>query len=326
MFAIPAYKTLCRTLATGFMFITTMAIAQPYPNKPIRLIVPFAAGSATDAIGRTFGQKMGEILGQPVIVENKAGAVGSIGADAVAKSAPDGYTLLLGTNSSISVVRLLIKNVPYDPEKDFAPISLVGELPQVVVVNNDLPVKTLAELIAYAKKNPGKINYASPNSVGRFSAEMLATMSGVKFFGVPYKSSPQALTDLISGEVQLFAADPGLAAPQMKAGRLRALAITGPKRSTVFPDLPTVAEAAQLPGYELLGLFGIYAPAGTNNEIILKLNAAVVKAAQEPEVRARMKALSMEVQTGTPEELALRMRQDAQRWGKVAKEVGIQPE
>jgi len=319
-------KAVRRLLVCGLVLVAGAATAQSYPQKPIRLIVPFAAGSATDVIGRVFGQKIGEQLGQPVIIENKAGAVGSIGADQVAKAAPDGYTLLLGTNSSIAVIRLLLKNVPYDPEKDFTPVSLLGELPQVVVVNNDLPVKSLAELISYARSNPGKVNYAWPNMVGLFSAEMLAGMSGVKFFPVPYKSSPQAMTDLISGQVQLFIADPGLAIPQVRAGKVRPLAITHSRRSSAIPELPTVAEAAQLPGYELLGLFGIFGPAGLPLDIVTKLQTAIYSAAQDPAVLARMAALSLEVRTSTSEELTLRMRQDAERWGKVAKDVGIQPQ
>lgn len=315
-----------RLLVFSLAVVSCNVLAQSYPQRPIRLIVPFASGSATDVIGRVFGQKIGELLGQPVVIDNKVGAVGSIGADMVAKSAPDGYTLLLGTNSNVAVIRLLLKNVPYDPEKDFTPVSLLGELPQVVVVNNDLPVKSLAELINFARMNPGKVNYAWPNMVGFFSAEMLAGMSGVKFFAVPYKNSPQAMTDLISGQVQLFIADPGLAIPQVRAGKVRPLAITHSRRSSAIPGLPTVAEAAQLPGYELLGLFGIFGPAGLPADIVQKLHSAIQTAAQDPSVLARMTTLSLDVRTSTPEELALRMRQDAERWGKVAKEVGIQPQ
>jgi len=302
------------------------AQAYPYPQKPLRLIVPMAPGSAADMIARTFGGKISDALGQPVVIENKVGATGSIGADYVAKSAPDGYTLLLGTNSNISVARLLTKNIPYDAEKDFTPISLLGELPQVVLVNNDFPARTLPELIAYARNNPGKVTYAWPNMVARFSSEMLAGMSNVKFLDVPYKNSPQAMTDLIGGQVQLYIADPGLALPQMKAGKVRSLAMTHSKRSAVMPDVPPVAEAGQLPGYELLGLFGIFGPAGMPADVVSKLNAAVRKAAQDPELRTRMSGLSLDVQPTTPAELGLRMRQDTQRWEKVAKDVGIRPE
>jgi tripartite-type tricarboxylate transporter receptor subunit TctC len=302
------------------------ALAQSYPAKPIRLLIPFAAGSATDTVGRVFGQKIGEILGQPVVVENKPGANGTIAAAEVARSAPDGYTLLVGTNTTNAVIRMLMKNVPYDPERDFSPISFLGVLPQVVTVNNNVPTKTLAELIAYARSNPGKVNYAWSNSSQRVSSEMLASMAGVELYNVPYKSSPQAMTDLMSGEVQLYICDMIVALPQIKAGKARALAVTTSTRASVLADVPTVAEAGPLPGYEVIGIFALYGPAGMPAELVEKLNDAVRKASADADLRNRLGALGLEVQPTSPEQLAARMRQEMQSWTKVAKQAGIEPQ
>ena len=318
--------------AAGFIVFAVAALApalaaaQAYPSKPIRLIIPFAAGSATDMIGRVFGDKLAQLLGQPIIVENKAGANGTIGADFVAKSAPDGYTLLIGTNTTNAVIQTLMKSVPYDPERDFSPISFLGALPQIVTVTNSLPVKNLAELIAYARANPRKITYAWSNSAQRVSTEMLASMAEVKFYDVPYKSSPQAMADLISGEVQLYIADMIVATAQVKAGKVRALGVTSPTRAAAVPDVPTVAEAGSLPNYQLMGIFALYGPAGVSADIVAKLNGGVQKASGDADLRSRLSMLGLEVQPSSPAELASRMRMEKQRWTKVAKEAGIEPQ
>jgi tripartite-type tricarboxylate transporter receptor subunit TctC len=244
----------------------------------------------------------------------------------VAKSTPDGYTLLIGTNTTNAVIQMLVKNVPYDPERDFAPISFLGELPQVVTVNNSLPVKTTAELITYARANPGKVTYAWSNSAQRVSSETLASMAGVDLFNVPYKSSPQAMLDTISGEVNMYISDMIVAMPHIKSGRIRALAVTSSARSSTMPELPTVAESGPLPGYEILGLFALFAPTGTPAEIVAKLNDAVRKASASPDLRTRLGALGLEVLPSTPAELGARMRMEKQRWTKVAKQAGIEPQ
>jgi len=308
------------------LLITFLACAQSYPSKPFRIIIPFATGSATDTVGRVFGEKLSTLLGQPVLIENKAGATGIIAADLVAKSTPDGYTLLIGTNTTNAVIQMLVKNVPYDPERDFAPISFLGELPQVVTVNNSLPVKTTAELITYARANPGKVTYAWSNSAQRVSSETLASMAGVDLFNVPYKSSPQAMLDTISGEVNMYISDMIVAMPHIKSGRIRALAVTSSARSSTMPELPTVAESGPLPGYEILGLFALFAPTGTPAEIVAKLNDAVRKASASPDLRTRLGALGLEVLPSTPAELGARMRMEKQRWTKVAKQAGIEPQ
>jgi tripartite-type tricarboxylate transporter receptor subunit TctC len=277
-------------------------------------------------VGRVFGQKLGEILGQPFVVENKPGANGTIAASDVARAAPDGYTLLVGTNTTNAVIRMMMKNVPYDPERDFTPISFLGVLPQVVTVSNNVPAKTLAELITYARSNPGKVTYAWSNSAQRVSAEMLASMAGIQLYNVPYKLSPQAMTDLISGEVQLYITDMIVALPQIQGGKARALAVTTSTRAGVLPDVPTVAEAGPLPGFEVIGIFALYGPAGMPADLVSKLNDAVRKAGQDADLRKRLGALGLEIQPSTPEELAARMRREMQNWTKVAAQAGIEPQ
>jgi tripartite-type tricarboxylate transporter receptor subunit TctC len=323
LFPIPLAR-----LAAGIVLAlsASVAAAQGYPNKPIRIIVPFATGSATDTVGRVWGQSLSEILGQPVIVENKAGANGSIGADFVAKSAPDGYTLLWGTNTTNAAIRSLQKNVPFDPEKDFAPISFLGSIPLLVCVNNDFPAKTLMELIAYAKANPEKVTFATASASQRVSSEMLASMAGVKMTAVPYKSSPNAVTDLMSGQVNVFTADQAVTLQQYRAGKIRCLAVTSLRRSSQAPELPTVAEAGNLPGYELIAFFVAMAPAGTPKDVIAKLNDAIRKAGESRELRERFAGIGYEVQTSSPEQLAERLRAESAKWSKAAKEAGIVPE
>jgi tripartite-type tricarboxylate transporter receptor subunit TctC len=312
--------------AAAMLAFAPLAVAQAYPSKPVRLVIPFAAGSATDTVGRVFGQKLGEILGQPFVVENKPGANGTIAASDVARAAPDGYTLLVGTNTTNAVIRMMMKNVPYDPERDFTPISFLGVLPQVVTVSNNVPAKTLAELITYARSNPGKVTYAWSNSAQRVSAEMLASMAGIQLYNVPYKLSPQAMTDLISGEVQLYITDMIVALPQIQGGKARALAVTTSTRAGVLPDVPTVAEAGPLPGFEVIGIFALYGPAGMPADLVSKLNDAVRKAGQDADLRKRLGALGLEIQPSTPEELAARMRREMQNWTKVAAQAGIEPQ
>ena len=305
---------------------TGAAFAQPYPTKPIRAIVPFAPGSATDQIARAFGAKMAETLGQPLVIENRPGANGMIGADAVAKAAPDGYTFLFGTNSTNAALKSLMKKLPYDQDTAFAPVGYMGSVALIVAVNNEFPARTLAELIALARAKPGTITFATASTSQRISSEMLASMAGIKMIHVPYKSSPNAITDLIGGQVNMFTADFAVMLPQVKAGKVRALAVTSARRNSVAPDIPTVAEAGGLKDYELIAFFGAYAPAGTPRDIVQKLNEAINLAARSKELIDRFASLGMQTAPGTPEAFAQRTSAEALKWAKAIKEAGIEPE
>ena len=297
-----------------------------YPNKPIKAIVPFAAGSATDQIGRAFAQKMSESLGQPIVVENKPGANGMLGADAAAKAAPDGYTLMIGTNSTNAALKSLMKKLPYDQDTAFAPVAFLGQVPLIVGVNNDVPAKTLPELIALAKAKPDQLNFASASASQRVSSEMLFSMAGVQLNYVPYKSGPAAMTDLIGGQVQLFTADFAVMLPQVRAGKVRGLAVTSTQRSKVIPELPTVNEALNLKDYELIAYFAIFAPAGTPNEIIQKLNRVANAAAADKELLEKFSSLGFETAPATPEALAQRSRVETAKWAKAIRDAKIEAE
>ena len=302
------------------------ASAQTFPAKPIRLIVPFAAGSATDTVGRVYSQKMAELLGQPVVVDNRAGANGAIGADLVAKAPADGYTLLAGTNTTNAAINSLMKNVPFNFEKDFAPISFFGSIALLVCVPNDSPARSLKDFIAMARAKPGGVTFATASASQRVSTEMLASMTGIKLLPVPYKSSPNAITDLMSGQVQLFTADLAVTLAQVKAGKIRALAVTSTQRSSLAPDIPTVNEAAGLKSYELIAWFGSFAPAGTPRDVVARLNEAVRRSAEARDLRERFATIGMEVASSSPEELAARVKVEAAKWSKAMSEAGIEPE
>ena len=313
-------------LALIALFGAGAAFAQAYPNKPIKAIVPFAPGSATDQIARAFSAKMSETLGQTIVIENKPGANGMLGADTVAKAPADGYTFLFGTNSTNAALKSLMKKLPYDQDTAFTPIGYMGSVPLIVAVNNDFPAKTLAELISMAKAKPGSINFATASTSQRISSEMLASMAGIKMTHVPYKSGPSAMTDLIGGQVHMFTADFAVMLPQVKAGKVRALAVTSTARSAAVPDLPTVNEAAGLKDYELIAFFGAYGPAGMPREAVQKLNEAINAAARSKEVVDRFSALGMETAPGTPEAFAQRTAREAVKWAKAIKDAGIEPE
>jgi tripartite-type tricarboxylate transporter receptor subunit TctC len=308
--------------------VSVAALAQAFPSKPIKAIVPFAPGSATDQIARAFGAKMSEVLGQPIVVDNRAGANGMIGADAVAKAPADGYTILFGTNSTNAALKSLMKKLPYDQDTAFAAVAYMGSVPLIVAVNNDVPVKSLGDLIAMAKAKPNYVTFATASTSQRISSEMLAGMAGVKMIHVPYKSSPGAITDLISGQVMMFTADFAVMLPQVKGGKVHALAVTSARRSAVLPDLPTIAEAGGPPlkDYELIAFFACYAPAGTPRDAIMKLNGAIAKAAQSKELVEHFKTLGLETSPGTPEALAQRTAREAVKWAKAIKDAGIEPE
>ncbi len=303
------------------------ALAQTaYPaGKPIKAIVPFAPGSATDSIARVYGESIGRALGTSIIVENRAGANGMLGASAVAKADPDGFTILVGTNSTNAAAPALFKNVPFDHEKDFAPVSFLGSIPLIVGVRSNYDTKTLKELVAKAKAAPGKLNYASASSSQRVSTEMLSSMTGIKLTYVSYRSSPQAVQDLISGQIDLFVADLAVMLPQVQAGAVRALAVTAASRIPQLPDIPTVDEAAGTKGYELIAWFGVFLPAKTPADIVAKLNDAVRKAAAGPAVQERLaKGMGLAVSASSPAELSARVKVESAKWAKAVADAGIE--
>ncbi len=302
------------------------ALAQPYPNKPIKGIVPFAAGSATDQIGRAFAAKMSETLGQPIVIENKAGVNGMLGADAVAKAAPDGYTILFGTNSTNAALKSLMKKLPYDQDTAFVPVGYQGSVPLIIAVNNDVPAKTLREFVELAKAKPGHVTFASASTSQLVSSEVLASMAGVQMTNVPYKSGPAAMTDLIGGQVMMFSADFAVTLPQVKAGKIRGLAVTSAKRSAAVPDLPTVNEALGLKDYELIAYFAVFAPAGTPPEVVARLNHAINLAAQSTDIQERFAANGFATEPGTPEALAQRSARETAKWAKAIRDAKIEPQ
>ncbi len=325
----PAFRFASRLLATlaGVSLFTSAALAQTattFPTKPIKAVVPFAAGSATDQIGRAFAQKMSETLGQTIVVDNKAGVNGMLGADAVAKSAPDGYTILIGTNSTNAALKSLMKKLPYDQDTAFTPVAYMGSVPLIMAVNNDVPAKTLKELVDMAKAKPTHITFASASTSQLVSTEMMAGMAGIQLTNVPYKSGPAAMTDLIGGQVNMFSADFAVMLPQVKAGKVRGLAVTSAKRSPAVPELPTVNEALGLKDYELIAYFAVYAPAGTPADIVAKLNQAVNAAASSKEVQEKFAGIGFAVQPGTPDDLAKRGAMETAKWAKAIKDAKIE--
>ena len=306
--------------------VSCAAFGQAYPNKPIKAIVPFAAGSATDQIGRAFAAKMSETLGQTIVVENRPGVNGMLGADAVAKSPADGYTILIGTNSTNAALKSLMKKLPYDQDTAFAPLGYLGSVPLIIAVNNDVPAKTLRELVTLGKSKSGLITAASASTSQLVSSEMLASMVGMQFTSVPYKSGPAAMTDLIGGQVMLFSADFAVMLPQVKGGKIRGLAVTSTKRSPAIPELPTVNEALGLKDYELIAYFAMFAPAGTPPEAVAKLNQAINAAAQSKDLQEKFAAIGFAVEPGTPEALAQRSKLETAKWAKAIADAKIEPQ
>jgi len=303
--------------------LATGAWGQAYPAKPIRLVVPFPAGGTTDILARAVGQKLTEAWGQPVVVDNRPGAGGNIGSELVAKAAPDGYTLLMGTVGTHAINASLYAKMPYDHIKDFAPVILVAGVPNVLVVNPAVPVNSVQELIAYAKANPGRLNFASSGSGTsiHLSGELFKVMAGVQMTHIPYKGSAPALQDLIGGQVQLMFDNLPSALPQIKGGKLRALAVTSATRAAALPDVPTVAEAG-LPGFEASSWFGVLAPAGTPVAIIARLNAEIAKWLASPEAREKLASQGANAAGGSPEDFAKHIAAETAKWQKVVKESG----
>jgi tripartite-type tricarboxylate transporter receptor subunit TctC len=303
--------------------LASLAWAQSYPAKPIRLVVPFPAGGTTDILARAVAQRLTDDWGQPVVVDNRPGAGGNIGTELVAKAAPDGYTLEMGTVGTHAINASLYAKLPYDPVKDFAPVILVAGVPNVLVVNPAVPATTLQELIAYAKANPGKLNFASPGNgtSGHLCGELFKVMAGVQMAHVPYKGSAPALHDLIGGQVQLMFDNLPSALPQIKAGKLRALAVTSTTRAPALPDVPTLAEAG-VPGYAAASWFGLFAPAGTPPAVVAKVNTAVAHWLASPEAKEKLLAAGADPAGGSPEDFARHVAAEATKWAKVVRESG----
>ena len=311
--------------AAAATLLALPAAAQDYPSKPISLVVPFGPGSGTDQFARVLAQALGDDLKVPIVVENKGGAAGFIAAQYVAKAAPDGYTLLTTTNTTQSANEHLFKKLPYDPVKDFAPITLVSTGQMLLLVRPDSPYKTLADLIAAAKKAPGKLSFGAGSSSSQVASELLKQIAHVDALYVPYKSNPLALTDLIGGQIDFMFADAPTALPQVQGGKLRALAASGSKRVAAAPDVPTVAEAG-VKGYDMSYWFAIYAPAGTPAAIVNKLNQAFAKVTTSEGFKSFMAKTSGEVSLSTPEGLAKFQAADSKKWGQVIRAAGIKPE
>jgi len=311
-------------LGTTCLAVSVLAQAA-YPSAPISLVVPFAAGSGTDAVARIVVKKLSERLNQPVLVDNKAGANGQIAANFVAKAKPDGYTLLMTTNTSHSANPSLVKDLKYDPIKDFTPIARVGELPFALMVSAKDPAKTMGEWLTYARANPGKLSYATPNSTSLVSSETIKRIGKVDVLGVPYKSSPQALTDLISGVIQMYVADVGSSMGMIKAGSVRVLAVTTKQSLSSLPGVPPIAES--IPGFDLTSWNGIFGPAGMPREVVDKLNTELQAVLADKEVQAQLKQIGFEVwQSKTPEEFSRYVADQLVHWASMIRQAGIRAE
>lgn len=301
------------------------ALAQDYPSKPITFVVPFAAGSATDQLARALGQAVTTATKQAVVVENKGGASGMIAAQQVARSAADGYTVLITTNTTHAANQHLYKKLPYDAVKDFAPVAGLGKGGQVLVVRADAPYRNVGDLLAAAKKQPGKLSFGSGSSSSRVAGEMLKQLAGVDLMHVPYKSNPLAITDLLGGQIDLMITDTSTGVPQVKSGKLRALGYSTTKRSPQLPEVPTLEEAG-VKGYDMGYWFAAYAPAGTPEAVVARLNRLLSDAVHSAGAKSFFDMSGSQGWTATPQELAAFQAAETQKWGQVIKAAGIQPE
>lgn len=320
--------SLCVALLVAACGCVSMARAQDdavrnYPQRTIRMIVPYAPGGGTDVLGRMAAKELSEAFGQPVIVENRPGAAAILGTEAVARSKPDGYTLLVAPSGPLVMNPVLRKSIPYNPQTDFIPVSIIGRLPLLVTVNASLPVKSIQELISYAKARPNDVNYASSAPLFLLATELFKQKTGTNFLAVPYKSSAESATALLAGQVTLSISDVPPVVALIKDGKLRALAYTDQRRSSEFPDVPTVAEAG-LPGTEVATLVGIVAPAGTPEPIVRKLEGVLMGMVKKDEVRKRFATIGVEPVGSTSEEFAKAIELDIARWDDVAKRAKIE--
>ena len=319
-------KTMMRRAACALVLaaLAAPAWAQDFPSKPIKLVVPYAPGGGADGVARIVAKTVSESIGQPIVIENKGGAGAIVGTDLVAKAEPDGYTLLLGQSGPISLNPAVYKSLPYDPQKDFAPISMTTAYPYILVVNADLPVKTLAEFVALAKAKPGTMNYGSTGvgAANHLVAELFNSKAGLKMTHIPYRGTALATADLVAGQLTMVFGDPISVLPHIQSGKLRALAVTSLQRSSVAPTVPTIAESGY-PGFEALAWHGIMAPARTPPDIIAKLNKEIVKAVNDPATKALLVNQAMQTIGSTPEEFAAFIRNDIAVWKAVAMSANV---
>ena len=319
-------QLLVRLICAALALVCSGAFAQDtWPSKPISLVIPFAAGSGTDSVGRVIAQKLSERLKQQVIVDNKAGASAQIGAEYVAKARADGYTLLMTTNTSHSANPSLFKTLRYDPIRDFTPIVRTGDLPFALVVSAASPVKTVKDLVDFARANPGKVSYATPNSTSLVASETIRVMAKIDIVGIPYKSSPQALTDLMGGQLQMYVADFGSGLPSIKGGKVRALAVMAARRSSILPDTPPMADT--LPGFDIISWNGIFGPANLPRPIVERLSNEVQAILAEKDVQEKLSNIGFEVSPSrSPEEFTKYVGDQLALWTRLIKQANIQPE
>jgi tripartite-type tricarboxylate transporter receptor subunit TctC len=320
---------LLRAVALSLLSAAAVATAAEtnYPARPVRFIVPFAPGGSTDTLARTLAVRLTDALGQQVVVDNRSGGNGNIGTDIVAHAVPDGHTILLGYIANLGIGPSLYAKLPFDPLKDFAPITLLAVAPNILVAHPSVPVKSVKELVAYAKANPNKVNYASAAvaSLGHLAGELLNSSAGIQMQHVPYKGSGQAVIDLLAGQVQVMFSGMSSVMPHIKAGKLRPLAVTGAQRSPATPEVPTIAEAGY-PGFEASAWYGVLAPAGTPKAIVLRLNGEILRALKIPEVKERLENVGFEIVGGTPEAFGAYMKTEFDKWARVVKTSGLRAE
>ena len=319
------FHCLRHTAAIALLALAALPAAAQYPSKPIRLIVPFPSGSATSTVARILAAPLSQALGQPVVVEDKPGADGAIAGEVVAKSPPDGYTLFMATNSPLAAVPLLHKKPPYDPIADFTPISFVGRYTFYLAVHASVPVKSLTELLDYARANPDKLNYATGNTTAILSTGQLLAFGGAKMVHVPYKGEPPAMTDLVGGRVQVMFASSTTALPMVRDGKLRALATTNAKRTAQLPDVPTMAEAG-MPRFSIGSWAALFGPAKMPKDVVDRLNREMNAALKRPEVREQLERQAFEYAGSTPEELATFLKDQLEVWSRTIRESGIKQE
>ena len=328
MIKFPTRRVLLAVAALGAAWAALPVSAQvPVlpPNKPIRMIVSVGAGGATDSLTRRLAERLAKSLGQPVVVENLPGASGVIAAQTVARAAPDGLTLLIGTNTTHAGNASFLKNLPYDPIRDFEPVALMATAALVLCVNDQLPVKNLGEFIAYAKANPGKMSYGSGTGSARLASEMLKSKAGLYILSIPYRSNAQALQDLRGGQIQMLFGDIALMLPQIRSNSVKALGVSSAKRSATMPDMPTLQEQG-VKGYELVGFIAAFAPAKTPEPIVRKLNEEITKILREKEFADAMTASGVDAAPSTPQQLHDFVLSETKKWGDLARAAGIQPE
>jgi tripartite-type tricarboxylate transporter receptor subunit TctC len=322
---IQRIRRLSLLCAATALLAPALAGAQAFPDKPITFIVPFAAGSATDQLARAIGLGVTQESKQSVVIENKPGANAFIGAQAAKAAKADGYTVFITTNTTHAANEHLFKKLPYDPVKDYEPVTSLGRGGQIMVVNPSLPVNSVAELVAYAKARPGKLSFGSGSSSSRIAGELFKQMTGTYIVNIPYRSNPPAVTDLIGGQIDVMITDMATGLPQVKAGKLKALGVSTKKRSPLAPEVPTIDEAG-VKGYEMTYWFAAYVPAGTPAPVIAKLNELLVKAAHGPAAAGFFQSTGTEIFTSTQEELRKFQTAESQKWGRIIKSAGIEPE